>query len=327
MTSAFTLHEIASAHLPAPVPYSVLAPATSEPAPVCLFLMGAGGTRESLLDLQPVFNGWWTEGILPPMIIVTPTAGLDYYLEDPNGPVRWDSFFVNDLIPAVRAAFPASAAAIVTGISGGGYGALKLAFAHPELFMAVAVMQPMLEPGLRESDVGARNRLHHAAGGTPKLIGPARDAELWEANNPANRVRANAQAIRDSGIAIYLDAADRDFLNAHDGAEFLHRTLWDLDIAHEYRLVRDADHGGPTMRPRLRAMFAWLGALEKSAAVDAQVEQAAAAWVESGMQGKPPAGATTTHAFLRSLRSRFEPLRTKAAENDPTTTRRYGKLT
>ena len=326
MASAVSLHDLPSAHLPAPVPYAVLAPGSTTPLPICILLMGGGGTRESLVDLQPVFDGWWSEGVLPPMFIVTPTAGLDYYMEEPEGAIRWDSFFVSDLIPAVHGAFPTTGVTHLAGISGGGYGALKLAFARPDLFASVAVMQPMLEPGLRESDVSARNRLHHAAGGTPKLIGPARDAALWEANNPANRAVANAQAIRDSGLAIYLEAADRDFLNAHDGAEFLHRTLWDLDVAHEYHLVREADHGGPTMRPRLRAMFAWLGALGRPAVGDEAVEQAAGAWVESGMQGKPPAGATTTEAFIHSLRSRFEPLRNAAAVSDPTTLRRYGKL-
>jgi S-formylglutathione hydrolase len=287
--------------------------------------MGAGGSRESLLDLQPVFDGWWNEGLLAPMIVATPSAGLDYYMEDGAGAIRWDSFLAGDLLPHLRASFLVAGSTVIAGISGGGYGALKVAFAHPELFAAVAVMQPMLEPGLRESEVGARNRLHHSAGGPPQLIGPTRDAALWQANNPANRARENAQAIRDSGMAIYVDAADRDFLNAHDGAEFLHRTLWDLDLAHEYHLVREADHGGPTMRPRLRAMFAWVGSPGKTA-VDSGVEEAAARWIESGMQGKPPAGATTTEAFIQSLRARFEPLRAKAGESDPTTTRRYGKL-
>jgi len=184
----------------------------------------------------------------------------------------------------------------------------------------------MLEPGLRASDVGARNCLHHSAGGPPQLIGPTRDGLLWEANNPANRARENTQAIRDSGLAIYLEAADRDFLNAHDGAEFLHRTLWDLDLSHEYHLVREADHGGPTMRPRLRTMFAWLGSLWNRPAADAAMEQAAIEWLQSGMQGKPPAGATTTDAFIRFLRARFEPIRDRAAAGDPSVKRRYGVL-
>jgi S-formylglutathione hydrolase len=187
-------------------------------------------------------------------------------------------------------------------------------------------MQPMLEPGLRESDVGARNRLHHSAGGPPESIGPNRNAAVWEANNPANRARANAERIRDSGLAIYLDAAEQDFLNAHDGAEFLHRVLWDLDLSHEYHLVRGADHGGPSMRPRLLAMFGWFGLLRRSEPLDTAAEQAAIRWLESGMQGKTPAGATTTEAFVRSLRSRFEPVRAEAALRDPTAPRRFGQL-
>jgi hypothetical protein len=62
------------------------------------------------------------------------------------------------------------------------------------------------------------------------LIGPARDSPLRESNNPANIANANAQQIRASGLATYLEAGDRDSLNAHDGAEFLHRVFWDLDL-------------------------------------------------------------------------------------------------
>ena len=81
------------------------------------------------------------------MIVVTPTAGLDYYLEDPAGPIRWESFLAADFIPHLRSACNVSDAAVIAGISGGGYGALKLAFARPQLFAGVAAMQPMLEPG------------------------------------------------------------------------------------------------------------------------------------------------------------------------------------
>ena len=309
MASKIAFHDLASPHLPSPVPYAVLVPQDSRPAPLCVFLLGAGGTRENLVDLQPVFDGWWNEGLLPPMAIAVPTPGPDY--------IQWDEFLAAGLIPQVRAEFHATDAIVLAGNSGGGYGALKLAFARPEIFAAVAVLQPMIEPGLRASDVGARNRLHHAAVPSP-------DDALWEVNNPANRARANAQAIRDSSMAIYIDAADHDFLNAHDGAEFLHRTLWDLDLAHEYHLVREADHGGPTMRPRMRAMFGWLADVLRPPVSNPSIEEAAAAWFGSGMQGKPPAGATTSEAFIQFMRARFEPLREKAAESDPAVKRRYG---
>jgi hypothetical protein len=42
------------------------------------------------------------------------------------------------------------------------------------------------------------------------------------------------------------------------------------------------------------------------------------------MQGKPPAGATTTNSFISFLRAHFEPIRTGAAEKDPATNRRFG---
>lgn len=322
--SAITLDEISSQHLSTAVPYAVIAPGREDSLPLCVLLMGAGGTRDSLADLQPVFDAWWAESAVPSMIVATPSAGLDYYLEEPDGTMQWDSFLASEFVPHLRASFNVSGVTVLAGISGGGYGGLKLAFARPHLFAAVAAMQPMLDPGLRDSDVGARNRLHHAAGGPPRLIGPARDPVLWESNNPANRARANALEIRDSGLAIYLEAADNDFLNAHDGAEFLHRVLWDLDLSHEYHLVRNADHGGLTMRPRLRAMFAWLESVWNPAKSDAATEEAATHWLESGMKGPPPAGSTTTNAFIRFLRARFEPLRAQAAQSDPSTNRRYG---
>jgi S-formylglutathione hydrolase len=324
MPSTVTLHDISSQHLPAPVSYAVLSPDLKEPLPLCLLLLGAGGTRDSLFDLQPVIDAWWTDRSAPPMIVVTPNAGLDYYMEDPGGAIRWGSFVGGDFVPHLRSAHNISDAVVIAGISGGGYGALKFAFARPQMFAGVAAMQPMLEPGLRESDVGPRNRLHHSSGGPPQLIGLGRDPSLWESNNPANLARANAQQIRDSSLAIYLDAADRDFLNAHDGAEFLHRTLWELDLSHEYHLVRDADHGGLSLRPRLHAMLSWFGTLWNPAATDAAAEQSATEWLQSGMQGKPPGGATATNAFIEFLRARFEPLRADAAKRDPNTNRRFG---
>src|SRR5581483_10622121 len=174
MPSTVTLGELASSHLAAPVPYAALAPESAVTLPLCLLLMGAGGTRDSLVDLQPFFGERWADGRLAPMVIATPSPGMDYYLEDPNGAVRWDSFLSQDFLPHLRQTLAVTERTAAAGISGGGYGALKLAFARPHLFDAVAAMQPMLEPGFRDSDVGARNRLHHSAGGPVQLIGPGR---------------------------------------------------------------------------------------------------------------------------------------------------------
>ena len=300
------LHEISSSHLPEAVPYAVITPPgyrESPPLPLCIVLMGGGGSRQSLVDCQPLFDGWWAEGSLPPMVFATPSPGMSYYVDDPDAGLHWGAFLSGDFLDRLRATCHVSAErsdTALTGISMGGYGALKTAFAHSDRFGVVAALQPMLEPGFHDAEIGARNRLHHLSGGPANLIGAGRDPALFEANNPVNRALANAAALRDSGLAIYLDAADGDFVNAHDGAEFLHRVLWELDLSHEYRLVRGADHGGPTLAPRMRDAFVW----------------AAAAMTP----------APARDPFLTTVRAQFAPLRELAAATDPTTNRRFGRL-
>jgi hypothetical protein len=71
-------------------------------------------------------------------------------------------------------------------------------------------------------------------------------------------------------------------------------------------------------------MFSWIATVLRPPVADSAMEEAAAAWLGSGMQGKPPAGATTSEAFIRYMRARFKPLREKASESDPTVKRRYG---
>src|ERR1700676_5029652 len=211
MGSNVELHDLASGHLPESVPYAVITPPgykESGPVPLCLVLMGGGGSRQSLVDCQPLFDSWWSDGSMAPMVLATPSAGMSYYLDDPDGGVSWGSFLAEDFLAHLRATChigAGRASTAILGISMGGYGALKTAFASPDSFGVVAAVQPMVEPGLRDAEVGPRNRLHHLSGGPPKLIGPDRDPTLFETNNPANRARANARAIHDSGLAIYIE--------------------------------------------------------------------------------------------------------------------------
>ena len=167
ITSRVELAELSSQFLPEPVPYAVLTPEITEarPLPLCLLLMGGGGSRQTLVDCKPLFELWWSEGGVAPMVLATPSPGMSYYVEDPAAGVRWESFVLQDFIPRLRNNCNVDAerrATAVTGISMGGLGALKIAFTHPEEFACVAAMNPMMEPGFRDDQIGARNRLHHS---------------------------------------------------------------------------------------------------------------------------------------------------------------------
>jgi len=286
MSSTVELHDLGS------TPYAVILPPEFDGSiPLCIVLQGGEGTRQNLIDCQKHFDKWWAEGTVPPMVLVSPTAGMSYYHE-------WEPFIFDRFLPTLRAGYRTTAT-VMFGMSMGGYGALKFAFLRPEIFTAVAAMQPILEPAFDALDVTARNKIHHVAGGPSELIGAGRDPSTVESNNPANLARANAAAIRESSMSIYLEVGDDDLVNAHDGVEFLHRTLWDLDIAHEYHLLRGVDHVGASIVPRMRAAYEWIG---------------------RSLQTPQPDEA------IRTLRTQLQVVRDQAIEKDPAAKRRYGIL-
>jgi Tetracyclin repressor-like, C-terminal domain len=85
----------------------------------------------------------------------------------------------------------------------------------------------------------------------PEPQGPAAgrggtgDRDAYARNHVVARLRRNAGAIRRNDLAIMLKCGDNDCFNLHDGTEYLHRALRDLDVSHDYHLIRGADHVGP----------------------------------------------------------------------------------
>jgi S-formylglutathione hydrolase len=318
------------------VPCATLLPAAAAaPLPLCFFLYGGGGSRDSLADIRECLEQWWGSGELPPLMVATPDVGpWSFYLDDPPRGLGWESFIVQRFLPHCQSLLPrgTNAAPLRTGLVGismGGYGALKLAFARPDLFDAVAAISPMLEPTVDAAAVRPRNRHHYPPEVPRALLGPERNVVLYRSDHPVARAQANAAALQASQLAIYVDAAGEDALHAHDGAEFLHRALWSLDLAHEYRLRRDSDHAGPDLLERLREAFGWVGRrLQPAAAAPlSSLESEWLAWI-ADRRGTPPATPLTpaSAVFPRVLRALLAPQREVAAREDPTFGRRYGLL-
>jgi len=296
--------------------------------PCCLMLYGGGGSHESLAALAPVFERAWIEDVLPPCIIATPDVGpWSFYLDDAARGLAWESFITERFVQRVRALQPVAARRLgVVGMSMGGYGALKLAFARPQLFAAVGAVSPMVEP---TGHVPLRNRFFYPPEVPSALLGTARDEALYRRDHPAARARTHAQQLIEQALAIYIDAAGQDALNAHDGAESLHRVLWDLDIPHEYRLRRDADHAGPDLAPRVCEALRWVidRLRPPRAAPLSELEQEWQTWLAARATPLPstplPADSRLFPAFLRATQ---EPQRAAAQLQDPTMSRHYGIL-
>jgi S-formylglutathione hydrolase len=214
----------------------------------------------------------------------------------------------------------------------GGHGTLKIAFSRPDQYLAIAALEPAIEPGFTRDQSPRRSQIYIAQGVSMELLGESASPALSEANSPAARLKQNADAIRASGMSIYLECGDNDALNLHDGTEFLHRTLWDLDISHEYHLVKDADHVGPSILERMSEAFRFLSQAIRDADKEAETQElseagrAYLAWSAAGMQGTPPPFDLMSNEGVSVLRAQFEDRRRMLAGKDPTFDRRYAVL-
>ncbi|MFI5845461.1 alpha/beta hydrolase-fold protein [Catenuloplanes sp. NPDC051500] len=271
------------------IPYKALAPGSDTAnLPLILLLHGAFSSADRLGQIQSLVAGLWADGSLPPCVLAcasTPTVG-GFYIGG------WETVVAEALPAEIHRRFATDPARVsLLGASMGGYGALKIAFGDPARWTAVAATSPAL---LNDAP-GPRN--------TISVLAALRDAMTvsgWERESVLHRLRRRADEIRAARLPIMLRCGDRDAFAMHDGTERLHRELWDLDVAHEYHLVRDADHGGPEPADSTRAALIFLAAaLRTPVAVPDDVV---------------------------ALRAMIAPERAEAARRDPDTDRRYGRV-
>lgn len=343
--SKLEIYDLPSDIVPGPVPCAVLLPPGyeegGEPLPLCLNLHGGGSSREALIASQQLFEGLWEAGTLEPMVIATPSTGvLSFYFDNPKG-AQWETFVVGEFLAHLRDTYNVRGdreGTVMTGVSMGGHGTLKIGFARPNDFLAIAAVEAGIEPGFSRDQSPLRSRAYtvtsHSKGDAvyDSLLGPSADPDLYETNSPAVRLRDNVEAIKESGLSIYLECGDYDALNLQDGNEFLHRLLWDLDVSHEYHLVKDADHMGSTLVPSMIEAFSFISKALREATDPATPSelskegQAWLVWAKSGMKGPGPDFNMMSDEGALVLRKSFEDGVKELAKEDPTMARRFAVL-
>lgn len=260
-----TIHSLRSQFVPGDVRVALYRPPGYDgqrPAtyPLLLLLHGGNGSEQDLLLFTKLIDAEILSGRLPPLVIAMPAARRSLYMDYRDGSERWESLILGDLLPFLRREAHVGRTREQTFIGGwsmGGLGSLRIAFKHPDIFCAVAALEPAIEPVLAWQDVGPRVKFWRPDAVLHSMFGTPIDPDYWASNNPATIASRDADRLVD--LRIYLEVGDQDMLYLYEGAEFLHRILFDARLAHEYRLVHGADHVGPSLRPRLMDALGFIG--------------------------------------------------------------------
>jgi len=229
-----------------PVHYCVYLPAsydsgdTKHPAqtyPVLYFLHGLGDNERTLFN-----SGGWTllddlrqKHQIGEFLIVAPEGGRTFYINSADGTTRYNDFFLQEFIPLIEAKYRIQrgrSGRAVSGISMGGYGALRFAFSHPEMFSAVSAQSAaLITDSPQELDTAARS-------GAPlgkvlaTVFGSPIEVQHWKNNSPFVLAHRNQAALR--RLAIYFNCGKEDNYGFEKGAAALHEQLQKSRVKHEY---------------------------------------------------------------------------------------------
>jgi len=221
-----------------PVNYCVILPPSYDADktrrfPILYFFHGLGDNEQMFIHAGGfnLVQDLWERGQIGEFLIVTPHADATFYINSRDGKVRYEDFLVQEFLPGVETRYrtrPGRANRGVAGVSMGGYGALHLAFRHPQLFSAVSAHSPAIIAKLPAftaptSGGSVRSRVLGATFGSPP------DPIFWDHNSPLTLARSANLA----GVKIYFDCGDQDDFGFESGATALDKILASRHIPHE----------------------------------------------------------------------------------------------
>jgi S-formylglutathione hydrolase FrmB len=213
--------------------------------PVLYFLHGLGDNEQTLFN-----SGGWTlvddlrnRHKLGDFLIVAPEGRRTFYINSDDGSVRYNDFFLQEFLPHIEGKYrihSGRAGRAISGISMGGYGALRFAFAHPELFSAVSAQSAALITESPQALDSASQTGTPLGGVLGAVFGKPINVAHWNANSPFVLAKRNAPALRKT--AIYFNCGQDDNYGFEKGAAALHEELQKESVKHEYHAY-PGDHG------------------------------------------------------------------------------------
>src|SRR5947209_3844555 len=136
-------------------------------------------------------------------LIVAPEGRRSFYVNSADGKFRYSDFFLQEFLPYIEGKYRVRGGRggrAISGISMGGYGALRFAFAHPELFSAVSAQSAALVTETpQQLDIATRS-------GAPmakllaSVFGNPIDVAHWKQNSPFVLAARNKNELQNLAI-------------------------------------------------------------------------------------------------------------------------------
>jgi enterochelin esterase-like enzyme len=222
---------------------------------VLYLLHGRGDNLRAWAKIAPDLRRLAAEGRIPPVIAIMPDAPgsnrAGYYIDSkftgsaepmlPRG-AKIETAFTADLVAHVDATYRTRAergGRVLAGYSMGGYGALRFALAHPELFGAAIVLSPAVYVPLPPKDSSTREFGAFGKGGS------AFSDEIYTAlNYPA---LLPVFAAKKLPLAMFIAVGDDEHANS-DPAEAQH------DLDYEAHTLYNRVRREPLIKAQLRVV-------------------------------------------------------------------------
>jgi S-formylglutathione hydrolase FrmB len=234
---------IKSAVLSRPVRYCAFLPDSfdqdkTRQYPVLYYLHGLGDNEQSLLN----FGGWDVitelrrQGKIGDFIVLAPSGGHTFYLNSADGKVRYEDFFIKEFMPQMEKKYRAEGTRAVRGITGvsmGGYGALRLAFKYPDEFAAVSAQMPALIADVPKDFTSG------GPGSPGSLMGDVFGSPFSRTYFERNNVFSFAQSDSAASLKrmkIYFNVGNNDDFGFEQGAQQLDRLLSSRGVPHEFHV-------------------------------------------------------------------------------------------
>lgn len=201
---------------------------------------------------------------IPEILMVHPKGDNSFYTNYVDGSRNYEDYITNDLVQHIEKSYRAKSGSrwrTIGGTSMGGFGALKIAFKHRNLYSAAAAHSPIVflaDPAKMSDEARNSGRFEWFTRMITPMFGNPVDVERWRANNPLDL----AKTADLNGARIYFDYGTADRYNQSiglgQGLKALDAVLSERHVSHTFKEHPNEPHGWELVSQHIGESLAFL---------------------------------------------------------------------